>query len=246
MIKRVVDIGLSLTGLMLAAPLLGTAMLLIWLHDFHSPIYMARRVGRNGASFRMVKLRTMIPNADRNGVDSTSMVDPRLTPVGRIVRKCKLDEIPQFINVLIGDMSMVGPRPNVETETRYYTAHEQLLLSIRPGVTDISSIVFSDLNDILKNENSANLDYSRYVRPWKSRLGLLYVERATLGLDFWLILLTASSAISKPLALRLLEKTVRQLGAGELLCSIVARRGDLPAAPPPGRDTIVTEEEIRR
>lgn len=221
-------------------------MVAIWLQDFQSPVYLARRVGRNGAPFWMFKLRTMIPNADRNGVDSTSMSDPRLTRVGRIIRKVKIDEIPQFINVLIGDMSLVGPRPNVETETRYYTAVEQRMLNLRPGITDISSIVFSDLNQILKSSTNANLDYSRYVRPWKSRLALLYVDCASLDLDIKLILLTALAAISKSRSLQFLQLIVRELGGDEQLCRIVARQEALPTFPPPGRDTIVTEDEIRR
>src|SRR5689334_10339399 len=111
------DIAVSLTGLVCASPLLLAVMVLIWFQDGHSPLYMAPRVGRGGADFRMIKLRSMVVHADASGIDSTGSADSRITSVGRFVRRYKLDEIAQLWNVLFGDMSLVGPRPNVRRET---------------------------------------------------------------------------------------------------------------------------------
>src|SRR6266446_5341128 len=113
-LKRVVDVGASGVGLLLASPLLLIACSLIWLEDRHSPFYVAARIGRRGRPFRMVKLRSMVVRADRTGVDSTAQGDPRITRVGHVLRRFKLDECPQLWNVLRGDMSMVGPGPALQ------------------------------------------------------------------------------------------------------------------------------------
>src|SRR5687767_5812356 len=126
--KRLLDIILSSLGLITFAPLLLPVIFLVWRQDGASPFYIAPRVGRDGELFKMVKLRSMVVNADRTGVDSTSGSDPRVTPIGQFVRRYKLDELTQLWNVLIGDMSLVGPRPNVKRETDLYTAEEQKLL----------------------------------------------------------------------------------------------------------------------
>ena len=199
--KRLFDITVSFLGLMLTVLFFIPICVLIWLQDFHSPFYIAPRVGKDGKIFKMVKLRSMIIDADKTGVDSTSSQDKRITPIGRFVRAYKLDEIPQLWNVLKGEMSFVGPRPNVKREVDLYTEIESNLLTVQPGITDISSIVFSDLNDILKNSQDPNLDYNQLVRPWKSRLSLVYVENQSFWLDIRLIFLTAVALVSRPLAL---------------------------------------------
>ena len=149
-----------------------SVMLIVWLQDSHSPFYISPRVGQGGRMFRMVKLRSMAANADESEVDSTSANDSRITPVGHFIRRYKLDELTQLWNVLIGNMSLVGPRPNVERETRLYTAEERRLLTVRPGITDYASIVFSDEGAILKDEPDPDLSYNQLIRPWKSRLSL--------------------------------------------------------------------------
>ena len=125
----------------------------------------------------MVKIRSMIINADKTGVDSTSSDDMRITSVGKVIRKLKLDELSQLWNVLIGDMSLVGPRPNVKSETDLYTKIEKNLLNVKPGITDFSSIVFSDEGDILSGSDDPDLLYNQLIRPWKSRLSLFYIEK---------------------------------------------------------------------
>ena len=141
--KRFFDIMASATGLMASSPVTVPTAVAVFLQDKHSPFYIADRVGKDGKLFKMIKLRSMIINADKSGVDSTQNNDNRITPVGQFIRKYKLDELTQLINVLKGDMSLVGPRPNVKRETDLYTEIEKDLLDVRPGVTDLASIVFA-------------------------------------------------------------------------------------------------------
>ena len=117
--KRFTDLIISLFGLILLSPIILPVLLIVWLQDFHNPFYVAPRVGKNEKIFKMIKLRSMKINADKSGVDSTSSNDSRITSVGRFIRKIKLDEISQLINVLFGDMSLVGPRPNVKEKQTY-------------------------------------------------------------------------------------------------------------------------------
>ncbi|MEO1944667.1 MAG: sugar transferase, partial [Candidatus Thioglobus sp.] len=183
MIKRIFDILMSFFGLLVTSPILLLAMFLVWKEDKKPPFYIAPRSGRNDTIFKMVKLRSMVVDADKSGVDSTSGNDMRITPIGHKIRKYKLDELIQLWNVLIGDMSLVGPRPNVKTETNLYTDVERGLLSVRPGITDFSSIVFSDEGDILEGRDDPDLSYNQLIRPWKSRLGLIYIENQSIFLD---------------------------------------------------------------
>ena len=115
--KRLFDIFISLLGLVILSPVLLTFMYLVYRQDKNSPFYVASRVGKNGVMFKMLKLRSMSVNADKSGVDSTSVDDIRITPIGHKIRRYKLDEFTQLWNVLIGDMSLVGPRPNVLSDT---------------------------------------------------------------------------------------------------------------------------------
>ena len=144
-----------------------------------------------GLLFRMVKLRSMVVGAAKTGVDSTGNDDVRITAVGRLIRKYKIDEVMQLWNVLLGDMSLVGPRPNVKAETDLYTKEERVLLSVKPGITDFSSIVFSDEGNILEGQEDPDLAYNQLIRPGKSRLGLFYISKASIALDIRLIWLTA-------------------------------------------------------
>jgi lipopolysaccharide/colanic/teichoic acid biosynthesis glycosyltransferase len=157
--KRVFDFILAFIGLILSSPILLPVIFLIWIQDWNSPFYIAPRVGKGEKPFKMLKLRSMIMNADKTGVDSTSSNDKRITGVGKFIRKYKLDELSQLWNVLIGDMSLVGPRPNVKRETDLYTIEEKKLLIVRPGITDFSSIVFSDEGEILKDQIDPDIAY---------------------------------------------------------------------------------------
>jgi len=239
-VKRLFDMVVSFFGLLIASPILLPTMFAIWLQDYHSPFYIAPRVGRDEKLFNMVKLRSMIVGADKTGVDSTSASDSRITGVGKFIRAYKLDELSQLINVLKGDMSLVGPRPNVKRETDLYTDEEKKLLSVRPGITDIASIVFSDENEILKDSLDPDIDYNQLIRPWKSRLGILYIENQTFWLDIQLIILTALAIISRVKALKNIQEILTDLNANEQLKTVAKREDVLVPHPPPGTDEIVT------
>jgi lipopolysaccharide/colanic/teichoic acid biosynthesis glycosyltransferase len=240
LVKRAIDTLTSAAGLVVLSPILGGLALAIWLFDRHSPIYAAERVARGGGVFRMVKLRSMTLDADRTKVDSTSAVDPRITPVGRIVRRYKLDELLQLWNVLTGDMSLVGPRPQVKREADLYTDVERRLFSVQPGITDLSSIVFSDEGEILAGQPDPDVAYNQLIRPWKSRLGLLYVEHQSVRLDFELVILTLVALVSRPRALLGVQRILSRLGADDLTTKTARRDAALTPYPPPGATAVVT------
>ena len=240
MLKRTFDILASVLGLLLASPILLPVMFLVWQEDWHSPFYIAPRVARGGGTFKMVKLRSMVINADKTGVDSTSASDRRITPVGHFIRRYKLDELTQLWNVFIGDMSLVGPRPNVPREVALYTDQERALLSVKPGITDFSSIVFSDEGDILKDAADPDLRYHQIIRPWKNRLGLFYVQKQSLWVDVQLIFITALTIVNRDRALAVVSNILGSLGADPILVNLSLRKTTLVAVPPPGAKEIVT------
>jgi len=240
MIKRIFDIVVSFFGLLLASPILLPVMFLVWLQDKHSPFYIAPRVGKNEKLYHMVKLRSMVLNADSSGVDSTSANDSRITPVGQFIRSYKLDELTQLWNVLLGDMSMVGPRPNVKRETDLYTHEEKKLLTVRPGITDLSSIVFSDEGEILADKEDPDLAYNQLIRPWKSRLSLVYVEHSSILLDIQLIFLTVIAIVNKPRALEFINAILLRFDSPNDIIEVAMRRKELEPSIPPGADKIVS------
>jgi len=243
MFKRLFDFFTSIALLIVFSPVLVMFSFLIWKQDYHTPFYIAPRVGKDGKIFKMIKFRSMIINADQSGVDSTSSSDSRITKLGKFIRKFKIDELPNFINIFKGDMSFVGPRPNVKRETDLYTAEEKKLLSVRPGITDIASIVFSDEGEVLEGSEDPDLDYNQLIRPWKSRLGIIYVEKRTLLLDIKLIFLTALSIFSRNRAINSVNKILVKLSAEDKLIEISKRDNQLTPFPPPGADEIVRSRE---
>lgn len=242
--KRLFDIVAAFLGLMIFSPLLLVVSILVWLQDRHSPFYIPIRVGRGEKTYRMIKLRSMVVRADASKVDSTANNDPRITIIGRTIRRCKFDEIPQLWNVLVGEMSLVGPRPNVSRETDLYTGEEKRLLSVRPGITDISSIVFADEGSILEGKPDPDLTYNQIIRPYKSRLGLLYIAHRGVMLDLKLILLTLLSAVNRRATLDRISKIVEKLGAPPDLVEVATRRSPLQPSPPPGASGIVTNRGV--
>jgi len=243
--KRTLDLLVAGAGLALLSPLLIVLAIAIYLQDYHSPFYIASRVGRGEKPFRMVKFRSMVVKADTSGVDSTAGDDPRITSLGRFIRRFKLDEIPQLWNVLRGEMSLVGPRPNVQRETVLYTADEKRLLSVRPGITDLASIVFADEGEILEGSDDPDLRYNQIIRPWKSRLGLLYVDATpSVARDISVIGLTIRGAIDRSAALVAVHALAASLGAPNDLLDVVRRTAPLPAAAPPGAAEIVRSRVV--
>ena len=238
--KRFIDIFVSLTGILAAAPFLLLFMYLVYRQDKKSPFYIAPRIGKGGKLFKMIKLRSMSVNADKTGVDSTSVDDARITPVGKMIRKYKLDEFTQLFNVLIGDMSLVGPRPNVKKGgTDLYTGVENRILTIRPGITDFSSIIFSDEGDILLGKEDPDLSYNQLIRPWKSRLALVYIDHQSTVLDLKIIFYTVVAIISKQKSIRWVGGKLKQLNVDQEIIDIVKRDAGLYPFPPPGADEVV-------
>ena len=191
--KRFFDVVLSSVGLILTSPLL--LAIAAWVR-FSSPgsiFYRGTRAGRLGRPFRIFKFRTMVVNADKIGGPSTSADDPRITRAGHLLRRYKLDELPQLLNVLKGDMSLVGPRPEVMAEVALYSAQEKHLLDVRPGITDWASLEFRNEGEILRGSADPHQAYRERIRPEKVRLGLDYVKRHSLWTDVWILLLTLKS-----------------------------------------------------
>ena len=238
--KRLLDIIASFCGLVIFSPILIIFMFLVWKGDKKTPFYMAPRVGKDGTTFKMVKLRSMTVDADKSGVNSTGNNDMRITPIGHKIRSYKLDELTQLWNVLIGDMSLVGPRPNVISDTDLYTNIEKVLLVVRPGITDFASIVFSDEGEILEEKEDPDLSYNQLIRPWKSRLGLAYIENQSIFLDIQIIFYTVVAIISKPKALIWVAKKLNNLDVDADTVRVSKREVNLFPFPPPGSDEIVS------
>jgi lipopolysaccharide/colanic/teichoic acid biosynthesis glycosyltransferase len=236
MAKRLFDVGFALIAITVTAPVMLVACLLIWAQDGGWPLYGGHRVGRGGRDFRMLKLRTMVAGGERLGGSSTGSSDPRLTPLGRMLRRFKLDELPQFWNVLVGEMSVVGPRPNFRRGgVERYTAAERELLSVRPGITDVASIVFADEGEILRASPDPDALYDAIIRPWKNRLGLLYVQHRRMSVDLRLIALTIVGLVARRSALRGICAMLDGWGASPQLREICGRSDLLPAGEPPGQ-----------
>src|SRR5215471_476938 len=190
LIKRLLDIVVSSCGLILIAPLL--ALLAIWIKvESLGPVfYRGVRAGRSGKPFRIYKLRTMVRDAEQKGGAETPADDPRITRAGAFLRAYKVDEFPQLINVWKGEMSLVGPRPEVMDEVDVYTDEERDLLLVRPGITDWASICFRDEDEILRGSADPHRAYHELIRPEKVRLGLLYVRNRCFFTDIRILLQT--------------------------------------------------------
>ncbi|PZM80034.1 sugar transferase [Fusobacterium canifelinum] len=189
MLKRIFDIILSLFGLIILLPFMLIIAILIKL-DSKGPVFFKQvRVTKNGRQFKIFKYRTM-----RVGSDKCSQItvgkDNRITKVGAFLRKYKLDEIPQLINVLIGDMSLVGPRPEVPKYVALYTDEQKEILKVRAGITDYASIEFSDENDLLASEEDPEKAYIEKVMPKKIELNKKYISEISILTDIKIILLT--------------------------------------------------------
>lgn len=188
--KRFVDLIVSAVLLAVLSPAIA---FISWRvkRDGGPVFYCPLRCGQGGRSFRMLKFRTMVVDADRLGGPSTADDDPRLTSTGRLLRRWKLDELPQLLNVLGGDMSLVGPRPQVHAEVDTYTSTERLLLTVRPGMTDWASIKFRNEGEILAGHEDPDLAYERLIRPGKSWLGVIYATNPSLLTDLRIVAKTA-------------------------------------------------------
>lgn len=195
MTKRLFDLFFSFCGLLLLSPFLLAISFLIKKEDKGPVFYRGERVGLRGKMFRIFKFRTMVVNAEKLGPSSTAEEDPRITRVGRWIRRHKLDELPQLINVFLGDMSFVGPRPQVQWAVDLYTPEEKVILNVRPGITDYASLRFSNEAEILKGAEDPDKAYLEKIHPEKTRLALQYVHDHSLLIDLKLILLTVRQVL---------------------------------------------------
>ncbi|CAN5905415.1 sugar transferase [soil metagenome] len=178
MIKRLFDIFSSLIGLILLSPFL---FLISFFVLFSSPggiFYRQIRVGKNGKDFRLWKFRSMRPDADKKGLLTVGGRDPRVTGVGYFLRKYKIDELPQLINVLVGNMSLVGPRPEVRKYVAMYSPEQMRVLDVQPGITDYASIEYSDENELLAKSADPEKTYIKEIMPAKLKLNMKYIEES--------------------------------------------------------------------
>jgi lipopolysaccharide/colanic/teichoic acid biosynthesis glycosyltransferase len=190
MLKRLSDIVASLLGLLVLLPVFVVLALLIKRASPGPAFYRGTRAGRQGKAFRIFKFRTMVENAERLGGASSPDDDPRITRIGNVLRKYKLDELPQLFNVLLGDMSLVGPRPQVPWAVEQYTEEEKTLLQMRPGITDLASLRFPNEGEVLRGSGDPDKDYFERIHPEKMRLSLEYVRNQSLWLDCKIVVKT--------------------------------------------------------
>ncbi|NPV60810.1 MAG: sugar transferase [Actinobacteria bacterium] len=195
-VKRTIDIIASICGLMATFPLLIVIATLIRREDGGGVFYRGVRVGKEGSTFRIYKFRTMVMNAELIGGPSTAEDDPRITKVGKILRKYKLDELPQLINVLKGEMSLVGPRPEIPSEVETYSEEERRILTVKPGITDWASIAFRNEGEILAGSDDPHKAYREKIKPEKIRLALKYVDEISFKTDVKIILQTVKAVLA--------------------------------------------------
>jgi lipopolysaccharide/colanic/teichoic acid biosynthesis glycosyltransferase len=194
---RLFDIIFSALGLILLSPALLLISIIIPLDSPGPVIFRQWRVGKNNVDFILYKFRTMRMNADKMGLITVGMKDPRVTRAGVILRRYKLDELPQLFNVLKGQMSFVGPRPEVRHYTEYFTPAEQMIvLSVKPGITDIASIEYSLENELLSGVSDPESFYVKEVLPAKVKLNLIFIENPTFGNYLKIILRTIGKLIT--------------------------------------------------
>ena len=198
MTKCFFDIVVSGIGLFFLSPAFLLLSIAIKINSPGPVFYRGVRVGRFGKPFRIYKFRSMVADAEKKGAASTSNTDMRVTSVGHFIRKFKFDEFSQLINVFIGDMSLVGPRPEVQKFVDMYTEEERLILTVRPGITDWSSIKFHNEGDIIEASGIIDADeaYAKLIRPEKLRLQLKYVRERTIWIDIKIIICTVLTIFS--------------------------------------------------
>ena len=189
--KRFFDILFSLLFLLLLLPLFLLLALLISTTSPGGAFFRQVRVGKDGGEFRLLKLRTMRPGSEATGQITVGGNDPRVTGIGRVLRKSKCDELPQLLNVLVGDMSVVGPRPEVPKYVDLYTPDQRRVLSVRPGITGPASLEYINENELLGRSNDPERTYIEEVMPAKLAIDLRYIEQASFALDMRIILATA-------------------------------------------------------
>lgn len=187
---RFFDIIFSIIGLVILSPIFTVLYLLIRIESKGGGFYSQERIGKNGKPFKLYKFRSMRIGSDKKGLITIGEKDNRITKTGFILRKYKLDELPQLWNVFIGDMSLVGPRPEVKKYTDLYTEEQKQVLQVRPGITDWASIKYVDENKILGESEDPDEAYVNLIMPNKIKLNMVYIQHQTLGEYFKIIFTT--------------------------------------------------------
>jgi lipopolysaccharide/colanic/teichoic acid biosynthesis glycosyltransferase len=195
--KRLLDVIVAVLGLLLLGPVLILIALIIKISSPGPVLYRGTRVGLDGRLFAMMKFRTMVVNAESLGGSATAADDPRITAIGKFLRRYKLDELPQFLNVLAGDMSLVGPRPEVQKYVSLYSPEEKAILAVRPGITDWASIWNSNEAAVLEGSRDPEKTYEELIRPTKLALQLLYVQKRSFFMDSKILFHTAVKLINE-------------------------------------------------
>lgn len=189
-IKRIFDLTLSVLGLLILLPVLILTAILIKCSSPGPVLFKQERIGLNGQPFQIIKLRTMVVDAEKSGRQITVYDDPRITKVGKYLRKFKIDELPQLYNVLKGEMSLVGPRPEVKKYVEMYSEQQLAVLSVKPGITDYASIEFRNEDELLALSDNPEQVYIEIIMPYKLKLGLKYIKDMSLITDLKILLFT--------------------------------------------------------
>ncbi len=190
MVKRLFDVLVSTVMSVLLCPLLLVLALAVKFSSKGPVFYMQERIGKNEKPFRIFKFRTMFLDADKKGLLTVGGRDPRVTPVGYFLRKYKLDELPQLFNVVLGEMSLVGPRPEVKRYVKMYSAEQRKVLEVKPGITDYASIEYSNENELLGKAEDPEKMYVEEIMPAKLKLNLKYVQEKSFFVDLKIIIRT--------------------------------------------------------
>ena len=188
--KRAFDLFFAASGLLVLSPVFGLLVVAVKLSDGGPIFYRQQRVGQGERLFAILKFRSMVLNADKLGISVTKEGDPRITRIGRFLRKTKLDELPQLWNVLRGDMSFVGPRPEVPRYVAHYTTEQRQVLTLKPGITDLATLEFRNEEELLLTAVDTEKFYLEYCVPRKIELNLAYARQATVWKDVKIILKT--------------------------------------------------------
>jgi len=209
MSKRCVDLIASTVGLVMLCPLLFIIGLLVKFSDGGQIFYCQERVGYRGRLFKIWKFRTMRVGSDKMGPSITKSADPRITKIGAFLRKLKLDELPQLFNVLVGQMSLVGPRPEVPKYVSLYTPQQWQVLELIPGITDLASLEFRDEESLLAAATDTETYYREFCIPRKIELNLMYAAKASIWRDIEIILRTIAAVIRRTKSGQLVGKITK-------------------------------------
>jgi lipopolysaccharide/colanic/teichoic acid biosynthesis glycosyltransferase len=193
---RFIDLIFSFFGLIFLSPVFFIISILIKFESKGGVFYKQERIGKNKVSFQLFKFRSMAVNSDKSGLLTVGMNDSRITKIGHFIRKFKIDELPQLINVLKGEMSLVGPRPEVKKYVDLYSESQQIVLYVKPGMTDLASIEFSNENELLEKQEQPELYYIEHIMPKKIELNKQFIQNPTVYQYFRVILLTLKKIVS--------------------------------------------------